>query len=237
MTTKIKTLGLALLATLALGALAAQGAGAHEFRVSEAPADITGTGGGFAFATSAFELECEASLFTGTQAEETQQTIQLTPSATNCGGGELPATVIDAGCSLVLHGETAENPATEGEDGAVDFDCSHLGRIGLRIYTNEAHEVPICEITVADTHAGETEVNQGLHGVHYENVEGEQEAVNASVRLHNVAYEVHDPGLCFLLGLEEGTHTDGFLEASTTLRVYAPPEVHTEADQLDATVE
>ena len=119
MTRKFKALGLALFATLALGAVMASAALATEFTASSYPVTYSGTQAAtepHRFAIDTYEGNCKDITFSG-EAKGTSTTLTLTPKFNECTFAGLSATVTTNGCSFLLHLPSA------GTDATVDLTC------------------------------------------------------------------------------------------------------------------
>jgi len=122
MTGRLKTLGVALFALLALTAVAASTAGALKYTATSYPA--TGTGesalGNDTFTTEAGKVECKAH-YQGSLVAA-QSTLTITPMYTNCKAfGFLEATVSTNGCNYEL--TTPSETATDVYSSAVHVRC------------------------------------------------------------------------------------------------------------------
>jgi hypothetical protein len=116
---KLKTLGVAAFAVLALSAVGASAAHATNFTASAYPTSFTGVSekGNDTFATEAGNVECK-SHFSGTETAASE-TVTVTPVYSECRAfGFLSATVNMNGCDYVFH--------TNGE---VDVECSGANKI------------------------------------------------------------------------------------------------------------
>jgi hypothetical protein len=127
MYTKLKTVGLALIAALAISAVAASAAQAGEFTASEYPATITGTQTSkheFKFNTGT--VNCAKATFDGTLAAASE-TLTITAEYKECAtaGGGGAVNVKMNSCDYLLHaGETLAN---ENVDGSLDVTCEKEG--------------------------------------------------------------------------------------------------------------
>lgn len=111
----LKALGLALVAVLAMGAVAANGASAHEFTSSSATTYLSGTsesGTTDKFTVSAIfgtlTIECHGS-FTGTQSGTVADEVTVTPSYSNCLFNGEAASVDVNGCDYNFDSDTDAN--------------------------------------------------------------------------------------------------------------------------------
>jgi hypothetical protein len=202
MTRNIKALGLAFVAMLCMGAVAASSASAQGVLTSDGPVTLTGeeTGGLFAnsFTGEAGNVTCEGSTYTGHKYDETpheliesgESTATITPhyNQENCEAHTffnlitLPATVTMNGCDYVFHiGDETGEAGTYGV--TADLVCSDDNDVEIHIYEDGGHENEICHVTIE----GQT----GLSGPHLTNDEGHVDLVGTFTGIH----EVHDgPG-------------------------------------------
>ena len=119
MTRKFKALGLALFATLALGAVMASAASATEFTAASYPVKYTGTQAStepHVFTADTYETTCKDASFSG-EAEKTSTTATLTPVYKECTAFGLSATVNMNGCDYLFH------LGAEGNNATVDLVC------------------------------------------------------------------------------------------------------------------
>ncbi len=146
---RLKALGLALIAVLALGGIAAAGAQAETPIVSELAApnvtnldvkDVTGTedgklarlgfGAGFRF------IECTEARLTNAAIVGSATTVTATPNYEKCvENGKTPVTVTHNGCTATL---TATKEKEGKVLGDVTIDCAAGGQIELHIYEGAA---------------------------------------------------------------------------------------------------
>jgi hypothetical protein len=117
MTRNFKVLGLAVIAALALGAVAASVASAEGEEPISRPywfksdgfstttTTVTGVGGkgGHEFETETLNIVCTTATYKGTLVGETATTTNLVPTYGGCTAGGLSATVDVNGCSYTLH--------------------------------------------------------------------------------------------------------------------------------------
>jgi hypothetical protein len=129
---KFKTLGIAMVAVLALSAVVASAASATNFTASKYPTAGTATSekGNDDFKTEAGSVECKAH-FAVAALTEPSETVTVTPTYTECKAfGFLNATVNMNGCDYVFH-----------SNGQVDVVCASGGPIKITAGT--------CETTIA----------------------------------------------------------------------------------------
>ena len=116
MTCKLRTLGLSMIAALAIGSVTASAAQAEspEFHVETAPATITGSlkFGEHFFNTSLGKAKCTSASFSGPQTAKTTTTMTLIPAYEGCTFIGLSAKIETNGCSYVFHLVKGSSPAT-----------------------------------------------------------------------------------------------------------------------------
>lgn len=216
MTRNLKALGLALLATFAMSAIAAQAASAtnHTFTSDEEETVLTGSQVGVHhFSVNGVTVECKDADFRGTVVGEAADHVAVHPEYGGpCflgeGGDSVEVGVDTDACTYTFDSDTTENPhplagKEEGEEDApVDIVCP------------EENEIVIsgggCTIHVPS--------QAGLHGVTYDEVEDEgKDAIEVSATVNTIT-AVSTGGLaCAVLGLGFGTthHTDGIYTGDT----------------------
>jgi len=120
----MKTLGLAVVAVLALTALcAAASASAAQFRASSYPQTLTGEAfTAQTLATKTGNISCSAISPSGT-VSEASNTITVTPAFSGCKEFGVKGTVLANSCSYVLHSTSENHPFT----GSLDVACSKGG--------------------------------------------------------------------------------------------------------------
>lgn len=159
----MKTLGLTLIAALALGAAAASAASAAEFTAAEYPASIVGQSTVYTdFGTEGYDIECSAASFDGTLGSASE-VLDLSPSYTGCHLnlgilGKPTATFAMHGCRYAFHtaGTLAIAPAGCGPITVEALGCvisipSQSG-LGSVAYANDE---------------GHVNVNQDLGGIRF----------------------------------------------------------------------
>jgi len=136
MTRNLKTLGLALVATLAIGALVAQGALAaenHQFHADAAKVDSTGQqiGAHELVVGTAGTVKCNAvngeatHTFTEVSAGTFERdTITVAPHYSECTFGGSPATLNFNHCAYVADSDTTAGNTTGGEPANVEVECA-----------------------------------------------------------------------------------------------------------------
>jgi hypothetical protein len=180
---KIKAIGLALVAVLAMGAVLAGGAQAEpttdEFTAQDGtyPEAFHGSNGvgQEKFITEAGTVEC-ASTFTG-EAAEASQTVVVYPHYTSCRAfGFLSATVNATPCDYLFHITT--KTAEHTYDGTVDVTCETGKTITITAST--------CEATVGP--------QNGLSNVHFRTTTGTPNDIDVTAEVTGIAYTVTKDG-------------------------------------------
>jgi hypothetical protein len=199
---KFTSMGLALVAVLALGAVMASGAMAAEFHSEATSTTITGTqttthkftvGGGFGAIT------CKKATFSGTTSSTstTSPTQTITPTYAECSDSfGRTATVNFGSCDYVFH----------ATGGTVDLVCSS-GDVTIVIETGSTVE---CTVTL--------QAQNGINGQSYANgtgKNGKKDITETSSATNITASTTSSGGLgC---GIANGTHTGGTYTGTTTL--------------------
>jgi hypothetical protein len=189
---RVKALGLATLAVMALGVVAAQGASAAEFNSEVEHTHVTAhtTTIVHRFTVSGFSVECKTSHFTGTTLSATKKTssVRVHPEYASCEFFEEPATVTTTGCDYVFQA------ATNGEGrGAVEVVCE--GTSQIKVATSS------CTMFFGSQKPG--------GGAKYTTVgSGSTRGVETSAKVTGVKIAKKEGPLCFLLG-SEGTYEGG----------------------------
>jgi hypothetical protein len=182
MTYKLKGLGLALFAMLALGAFSASAASANEdagITLEQAEATITGVDHGEnpgKLVSRSRTVTCNVGTYHG-DVKNLDTSITLTPKYTNCHtavAGSV-ATVTNTGCDY-LFTLTGQGPEPDKFTSTTDLDCDD-GKAHIQIdfwLSKAAHEenkTPTCAYTFSDTHENKS-VNQELEGIELTNIPG-----------------------------------------------------------------
>ncbi|HEX5711818.1 MAG TPA: hypothetical protein VFX85_00725 [Solirubrobacterales bacterium] len=113
---RIKTFGVALIAMMAMGAVAASLASANEFTATEYPVTLTGFDeAGFApvFTTTAGTVQCPTATYHAT-VEKATTSVPVTPTYSGCTAFGFPAVIDLNGCTYKFNigaGETTEGTA------------------------------------------------------------------------------------------------------------------------------
>jgi len=182
---KFKTLGLAMVAVLAMSAFVASAAQA-QYTASSYPTTGTATStlGNDIFTTEGGTVECK-SHFVGTLSEASN-TLTVTPTYTSCKAfGFAHATVNMNGCAYVFHRVAPEPPATVSTNSNVTVECpEEPEKKSIQILAGNC-EVSVGaqgQLSTVETH------NSGNH-------------VNAKANVGGIAYTVLKDGfLCPFLG-------------------------------------
>jgi hypothetical protein len=118
---KFKTLGIAVVAVLAMSAVVASAASATNFTATEYPtaASATSSKGNDTFTTAAGTVECHAS-FAVASISEPQSSVTVTPTYTNCFAfGLFEAFVHMNGCDYTFYTSGSVDLTCEAEEGPV----------------------------------------------------------------------------------------------------------------------
>jgi hypothetical protein len=188
MTRNLKTLGLALMAILALCAVVASAASAQTLGkiTSDGPVTLTatqGTTGTGAYTTGknffksfGSEINCTHTLYKGHKIDQTPHAlipsgateVTITPTYTGCevtGGRQ--ATVTMNGCDFEFSDFTTTVNNTPNEyTFDARLDCAHTKKVEVHVYSeshDKAEGSELCTLTMSDT-SGAATVNQGLTG-------------------------------------------------------------------------
>jgi hypothetical protein len=230
MTRNLKAFGLALVATMAIGAIGAQGASAvveHSFRSGAANTVLTGqnvsytTGSSrevFSF-TAGLTLSCDSTI-EGTNVGTTRDTVTVHPKYHNCTSslGRSP-TVHTNGCNYIFDSDTtqASGHSTSSEHATVSLECESTHVIEIT--------APGCNFAFAEQHSTPT-VNQSLHGVRYTEVtHSSKKALSVAATIKTLAFNATSGSLCGLAGHPAGTYTTGTISGNTTITGYTDSTV------------
>jgi hypothetical protein len=218
---KIKALGLALVAVLAIGAVAAQGAWANapKFAAGGYPAHITAEADPSAPAqtltTSIGEVTCSELSGTATLEGQSSELLGEHIEYDGCQltEGEVPATVAMNGCHYVFEVQATVSETTS--TGSVDIECTTKKPILIDV------DDGACLIEVPG--------GQHLTGVAYHNVhpEGHEEELTVEANLANQLEAAYEGALCGE-GVDKEASYSGKLIASAKNEAEEP---------IDATVE
>lgn len=213
MTSKLRALGLMLLAALVLSALSASAASAATHHItSSTETGLTSltakadTAQAFYTTTSdaSTRLECENANLSGDfEGAETTE-ITVTPSYTGCKafkeGSEFVEQVTFNNCHYTFTGETSED-VTKNQSAKVNLTCPGKG--------------PTVDVTVFNFPCIEVEPNQTLQGATYANdvTTGGEHSLTLEAKVHGITSVTE--GVC-----GEGTHNDGLYEGKVTVTGY-----------------
>jgi hypothetical protein len=169
MTRKLKMLGMAFVAVLALTAVSASAASAASYTASSYP--TTGTGvsaiGNDTFTTEAGTVEC-ASHFEGTLATEAKEELTVKAKYSNCKAfGFLNATVAMGSCDYLF-----ETPSGSGSSwtATVDVDCTSSEIITITAGTCKVTigaQSPGGNVSITNNAGGDVSVDAGVTGIAY----------------------------------------------------------------------
>lgn len=225
MTHNLKLLGLTLIAVLALGGVAAQGAAAeaelHTFTSTVEPTELTGSGGvhEWKLGEGPTVLKCSKSTLTGFLATKSADELNLTPEFSGCKIGATNLLFKNNGCKTAFDSDTFANPGTGLEDdGAVSLNCGHSGSL---TFETEGEGSESVTIHFFDTHPAEVPVNQELHGATYSHGGGLEEPTDLFIKAHLFGLKFVCTGKCGRFGLEIGTGSGGTTLGSFTVKGYS----------------
>jgi hypothetical protein len=199
MTRRFKALGLALLAVFAMSAVAAVGAQAenieHTFNSEANPTNFTGTAEGDHVFTigsgeSTLSTECETIHFDGTETGTESDSVTIVPTYDKCTTSFGAAEVIENHCAYVFDSDTTTHGEPAEEHAPVNIECASGNKFEIK--------VPSFGITVT------VGPQEGLHGVHYTNVEDPEtgkEAITVAATVKGIAWTCDG----FLCDLAAGT--------------------------------
>jgi len=195
MISKIKALGLALLAVFAVGAVSAVAAQAGQFTAPAYPATITGqnVGGFHEFTTELGTMNCNVT-FHGELAAASED-LTLAPTY-NCVIGGLGVDVSMNGCDYEFH--AGETLAMDQVAGSMDILCPEEAAIDFKVTS-----VPPCHVTVGE--------QLGLEALTYTNRTMAKD-VDVNMSLGEIAYGLE--GNCPVVG----TFANGTYTGTTTLK-------------------
>jgi hypothetical protein len=209
MNRKLKALGLALFAVLAMGALSASAAMAADFH-SENGTDTVIKGsqvGSDKFVVNAGTVTCNEATYEGIQSGATSNTVTVTPKYTECTAfGFVNATIHTNGCRYVFDADTNAEGFTD-----VTIDCSEPtegGTTHQRAITVTAFN---CWVTVGSQTTG--------NGIKYANTgSGASRDVDVSVSLTGITYTQHSKTFP---GCSNGTFNNGSYTGAATVQGFA----------------
>lgn len=227
MTRNLRLLALMLIAMLALGGMAAQGALAnveHSFTSEVEPTELTGSGGVHEWGLEEGEalLKCGKVALTGFLATISADEINLTPEFSECKFsskvGTYSVTAKNNGCKTAFDSDTSPNPDTgKKEDGTVSLNCGHSGNLSFE-FIREGKKV---EILFLDTHPAGVPVNQELHGAKYFLGGPEVGPSDLIIQAHVTRFKFLCIGNCAPVELREGTNDGGTTIGTYTVKGYS----------------
>lgn len=216
---KLKVLGLALFAVLAVGAMTASGASAHKFASNVNTAYLTAEadpdgGGTQSFWTTTAEpnehLDCTNvnvnGMFTGEGGGTEATSVTVEPLYTGCtatkpGLGTVAMTMTPHGCTYKFTGVTSKD-ITNKESAEVHLECP-VGVTGIET------DVTALKISCVDIEP------QTLHGVTYVNRNTGKEEITIELDIHGIHSTTTETAAC-----DEGTHTNGLYKGNITVKGY-----------------
>jgi hypothetical protein len=199
MTRNLKTLGLALVAAMAMTAVMASAAQA-QFTADKAPVTLTaGQTSQHVFSTAEGEVTCDVAEFHGTAANTSQNSVTMTPIYTDCEAFGMPADITGFGHYPDEGTETEEHPCDYvfHADGTVDLVCGDDPDDGKgHVYIDTSAS---CGVTIPE--------QTDLHHVGYQNTgQGDTKEVLVTATVEDITYE--NTGHGFLCTLGGVTHYD-----------------------------
>lgn len=218
MTRNLKALGLALVVALALGAIGAQGASAHNFTSSVEPTVLTGEAESpqVFTATSGLEVSCSVATFEGTVKTKSEDIVTVHPKYSSCTSSLGAATVHTNGCNYKFGSDTtqATGHSASSLHAPVSLECESTHIIEIT--------APGCNISFAEKHST-TAVNQSLHGVTYTNLNSHsgKKAVTVNATVRTIKYNATAGSLCGLAGHPAATYSNGTYSGQATVTGYA----------------
>jgi hypothetical protein len=184
---RIRIVGLALVAMLALGATVASSASASEFKAENYPVEVKGEGANQEFKVESGTINCTGK-FSGS-ASAASETLGITAAYEKCTFASLGLTTVNMeGCTYLFHAgaEIEGNPARH--KGTVDVKCPTGKEITVTTAT--------CVVKVG--------AQSGLTGVEYVNTgTGSARKVEVNANVETIAYT--EGTLC----TAPGKHTNG----------------------------
>ncbi len=223
----LKTLGMALVAVFAMGAMAAQTATAADTYTSDSGTNLTIlTGnqvGNNVVSVGSVSVTCPVARFKGTVFGNSATSITLHPEYEGNGGSSCAmspignATVNTTGCNYIVTSETHENAAHE-KHGTVEIECATTTSP-----SHVTHEITIngpCVIHIPGQSEAELE-----NGVVFENgtetVGGvNKKDVKITTTVTGITAVVTDSFPCTIAGLSPGTYNNATYNGSITFTGY-----------------
>jgi hypothetical protein len=202
MTRKIKALGLALIATLAIGSVAVSAAQAapgelhSEVAAGKTTAILTAQNlglGAHKFTIKGYSLDCQSAIAEG-KVQKTTTDATITPQYTNCkySNGSVPKFKMN-GCKYTF-------------TGVANF-TANVDIVGCTAGKSIEIVESFCTVTIPE--------QKELSHVVFTNTAGPKEDIHVSTTISGITY-IGD-GAC---GESQGHHADGTLAGTTTVRAY-----------------
>ena len=211
MTHNLKTLGLALVAALALSAIGAQGATAvveHSFRSDAVSQKTVSTGQNegnhvLSLGTGGPLISCTSVTFSGTNNFNVRDTLTVQPKYSSCTALGSAVSFTTNGCYYILDSDTTTNPHFGGEHAAVTVECE------------ASHDIivdSVCKVTLTAANS------QSLHGMRYTQVAASSKhSITVTSTIGQIHYTTTGGLPCTAIGKPQGTYTDGIYEGKLTL--------------------
>jgi len=197
----LKATGLALVAILALGVMAAS-ASAAEFHSEAATTTIDSTQTtANKFVTGAGTVECSTANYSGTQTGATAKSVTVTPSYSGCSAFGFANTHVEVtGCTMTLFADTSST-----------LQCGATGHIVI----TPTFFGSVCTVTIG----GHQSFGKG--SVEYTNIAGPPKDIRVHQKVTGIAYSVTKSGC----GQAVGSYTDGTLSGTQTVVCTQPANV------------
>jgi len=223
---KLQSIGIALVAVAAMGALAAPSAHAVKFKGGSTPAFLTGVqiahegDTAHVFLAANRKIVCKKASFIGSLGAAEVAELTLTPAYAECTASGLPATITMNGCDYVFHGGVGGGD--QFLSGEVNIDCPAGKVIEIHIYSSAANHTSgtsLCTVTIGHVHNLSENVLENTTGAIPDDVD-------STLEVGLIPDVVH--GSALLCGPKESTAT--YL-GGITLRAYKNG-THTELTSL-----
>jgi len=231
MVDRLKTLGLAFVAVLVIGAAVSSAARAGQFTPNEFSADLTGEQTEFegsklhVIMIGLSKFSCSKATFTSTITSGAKSTT-VTPTYEECNYATFPVTTTMNGCDYFYNEPVAGGGAFTG---TTNLDCPSEKVVETHIYINAANHfsgISACTITFIPF--------KGLGTVTYDNVAasgGHPDHLTLTTKITKIPIKIHmgSPLAC-------GTSITATYTGATTVKAYKAGQAHTTENQLGLTV-
>jgi hypothetical protein len=234
MTRNLKAFGLALVATMALGAIAAQGASAvveHSFRSSSVSGNTVLTGANESYGTGSskdvatltggsLSIECDAT-YEGRNDGSPRDTVTVHPTYSSCTSSLGATTVETNGCNYIFDTDTTQSVghSTSSEHATVSLECESAHSASPHAIQATA---PGCNFAWAVTQTSSATVNQSLHGIRYSNLSSHsgKESGTGKITVRTISYIAKAGSLCGLAGHSAGNYNNGSYDGTALVTGY-----------------